>query len=244
MFSDTCPFYLKVSIASMHIGSTICALYHNTETAAPSAGSAAAADRTLTDIFLQYIFYLSNPVLRPILYTAHTYGNSYAAHTYNNNSLLLFYCSLPLVVACGTITSALLPSVFVVKQARLAVPRIVACFGFACLCSQACSWLTSSTPVHVEFQIRGLVCAFQLHAAVHLTYHCMRESSFRSLPVYLAGISVIHVLCVFLPMAVWTTLARSPQDALITHALVAFCPEVLGTVFDAGLKIVRKVLDP
>lgn len=88
-----------------------------------------------------------------------------------------------------------------------------------------------------------MACAFQLHAAIHIMYHCMREGRFASLPVYCTGIAAVHVLCILLPMAAWTTVARSQQDILMIHALVAFCPEALGTAFDMAARVLRRVLD-
>lgn len=139
MFSATCPFYLKVSVASMHIGSTICALYHNKDS------NTTDSSHTLVDMLIHSLFYLSNPLLKPLLSTAYHYKSVTA--------LVLVYSSLSLLVACCTTAAALLPSVLVVKQAEVTVPRLVACLAFACLCMHACSWITSVTPVHTEYQV-------------------------------------------------------------------------------------------
>lgn len=154
-----------------------------------------------------------------------------------------FFSSLPILFACCTILAALMPSILIMKEMDVVIPKLIVYIGFACACLHASLGFSSFSHPAVDYQIRAFVCAFQLHAAVHLLYHCMKDGKFASFAVYASGIALVYCLGIILPISVWTTMARSPQDILMIHALAAFCPEVLGTFFDTLVGIVRKLLD-
>lgn len=257
MFADTCPFYLKISVAALHIAGTICALHqgaprdhssagsfsHPASSGGSSSDSAFATTTTVADSALLALYYLYSPLLRPLLSVV------YRVRGITAGGSTEIFCSLAPLVACCTVLGALLPHVLVVRQtpakSDITARRIVACVAYACFCSHACAWVLDASRHHhaFEWQARALVCALQLHAATHNVYQCLLAGNFAAAPVYLCGLGAIHLLCLVLPMAAWTTVARSPQDILMVHALVAFCPEVLGTAFDAAVQTVQRLLD-
>lgn len=52
----------------------------------------------------------------------------------------------------------------------------------------------------------------------------------------------VYFLALAAPAVMWD-IARSPKDILVAHALVAFLPEVVGTVLAGFVGMLRRTLD-
>jgi hypothetical protein len=61
-------------------------------------------------------------------------------------------------------------------------------------------------------------------------------------PTMVMCIFFIHCAAILLPLGTWD-LPDSLQDALIIHALSAFVPEVIGSVFVLVQKFLKKLFD-
>lgn len=149
----------------------------------------------------------------------------------------------------------MIPGITTYTQYREEVVAIVLpTLLFLGVCAHLCTIATHYC-MPEKMQPRMLVSAFVLHAGMHAMMQCSRtyikmSSRIRqttSHTVLFLPLCYLSMLCVYFlafagPAVMWD-IARSPKDILVAHALVAFLPEMVGTLFAGVMSTLRKTLD-
>lgn len=164
---------------------------------------------------------------------------------------------MPAWVSIAFIAAGMAPGCLQSRGVRCVM---VDCIGFSIMAAHTCLSVPqrvlgvgpSSTP-----RVRGMVSVLSMHCAIHTLYQCigahaqacrgMRKCSRARIdilpPVVWVCVCLVHLLAFQLP-SVDTHLVQLPKDTVVVHALMAFVPEALGSVWCLWSSLVCRVLDP
>ena len=158
---------------------------------------------------------------------------------------------LPMLIVIMTCVSGMAPGAF---QSRGLRCNMVDLIGYCTLCMQACLCIPlRGLPAGSSQQYIPLMSTIAMHCSVHAVHtsmsvhresckgmrQCTRASADIFPPVGWFCIAVLHVVCVGMPVS-W---GQTPQDALLTHALSAFAPEGIGSVWCIWSSLLFRLLD-
>lgn len=170
---------------------------------------------------------------------------------------LAYACGIPMGVAGMTVFASMLPGVVYQGRFSKICKILVITLGFLVSCIHMIMNLCIRVLGVGESQniprIRIMVAAASLHIAMHTLYHASNEVSkitkktrrgsnqlIIALPlIWSSMFFVMHggIALVILPLILLDQTCFSPQDIISMHAVTAFLPEIMGTMYSRFLHI-------
>lgn len=261
-FDSTTPFYLKCSVVSVHIVSTLVVLSVVGEDSSFLSHPTAESSKAETDNQI-----LSWPWIPVVKRTMYLFGQKLREMLpLTPNPVIMAY--IPHAICTCCVAAACLPGTLVQSKYRSSTwTCMLFCLAYthvcACSCAVAVHWFQCGSldskkeepgtggGVHT-CKVDIFTIAFAFHSSVHCMYQC--SQSFKAFtskirrcdtsthimgqPVLWVGIIFVNLLALVAPLIsggitsiIWNQGARSFQDIMTIHALVAFVPEMMGSLF-------------
>jgi hypothetical protein len=244
----TSPFYLKISIAALHIISTLHVL--------ANGGDSAEKGIPINVEVLGFNFTDGVRGLQlqegGLVQWVRSSGLSRLYVMMGGMS----YATLPLAIANVCVCVGAIPGVLISSRYRRDTFAMAAMSTAYTAFSVHVGTVAAVRVLPERIRPKVLLGAFALHAGAHVLYQSLcahagivaraRRSTTAHLwalrGTCVLGLAAMHAMAGAMPAASWDV-AQNPQDIFIVHALVALLPEVLGVGFHAVVSVLRRTLD-